>query len=385
MNMLGEANEPIVKSKILIVDDTPANVKLLVSAMIHQYEVLVANEGQTALQLAEREHPDLILLDIMMPGMDGYAVCRQLKSQDKTTKIQIIFITAMGGEVDEMMGLQIGAIDYITKPFSIPIVLSRVATHLALRHSYLQIERQYAALREMEQLRKDVEAIVRHDMKSPIDGMIGCLNLLLRKDSEDGIDVRSFLKMLLDSAHQLREMVNVSLNLVKIEQGTYNVELKPVDLLPILRRILTDHQSMIKRKNIEIHLLVNGHPEQERDTFTILGDDTLCYTMIANLFRNALEASRHGHPVHISLQTNEHAELIIHNNGMVPKEIQTRFFDKYVTYGKKCGTGLGTYSARLMAETQKGSISLHSSEEEGTTVTIVLLKEEEKDEHFDRR
>ncbi|MEO5348306.1 MAG: hybrid sensor histidine kinase/response regulator [Magnetococcus sp. YQC-3] len=404
MSARDESALPAGKSKVLVVDDTPENVKILANALIKQYEVLVSNEGEGALQLAEQELPDLILLDIMMPGMDGYTVCRRLKENATTRNIPVIFITAMGSEVDEVMGLQIGAADYITKPFRIPIVLSRVATHLSLHDSYVQIEQQYAALRALEQARRDVEAIIRHDMRSPIDGMIGCLSLLLRHGNLPEKEVRGFHEMLLDSANQLRAMVNLSLNLVKMEQGTYEAVLEPIDLLPVLRRLLAEHHSLIQAKKSEVDILANGHPVQAQDTFTILGDELLCYSMLANLFRNALEASGRGQPVRISLngpcagQTpsgqddgqgplpgNGYAEVSIHNHGMVPREIQSRFFDKYVTYGKKSGTGLGTYSARLMAETQKGSIRLQSSEEEGTTLTVVLLKGEESVEYFDRR
>ncbi|MEO5339875.1 MAG: hybrid sensor histidine kinase/response regulator [Magnetococcus sp. MYC-9] len=373
------------KPKILIVDDIPINTKLLVNATLPLYEPVVANRGELALQLAEQEKPDLILLDIMMPGMDGYAVCRQLKAQESTCRIPVIFISSMNDEVDEMKGLQFGAVDYITKPFSIPIVLARIATHLTLRDSYVQLERQYVALCELDRLRKDMEAVVRHDMKSPIDGIIGCAAMLLRNESLSQDDVRCFHQLILDAANQLREMTNLSLNLVKMEQGHYKAVLRSLDLVPILQHVQRDLQGLSERQGSRVHLLIAGQPVQEGTHFWVQGDDTLCYTMLANLVRNALEASAEGQEVRVALSSGaEEARIAIHNQGAVPEEIVDRFFDKYSTHGKKGGTGLGTYSARLMVETQRGSLHLHSTEQEGTTLTVVLLKGEHDAEHSDR-
>lgn len=370
-------NTERARPKILIVDDMPMNIKLLVNALISQYDPVVASRGALALQLAEQEQPDLILLDIMMPEMDGYTVCQTLKAQKVTCNIPVIFISAMNDELDEMKGLQLGAVGYISKPFSIPIVLSRIATHLALRHSYVQLEEQYVALREMDRLRKDVEAITRHDLKSPIDGILGCSEMMLKRlQTLSQEDVGQFIRMIRDSARQLREMINLSLNLIKMEQGSYVVSMQPIDLVPLVRRIVADNQTLLDTKKIVVKFLVNANPVHESDQLIALGDETLCYTMIANLFRNAVEASAIGQQVHISLSDGGGAIIAIHNQGAVPAEIRDCFFDKYTTCGKKGGTGLGTYSAKLMAETQHGSINLQSSEEDGTTLTVILLKGE---------
>ncbi|MBF0401742.1 MAG: hybrid sensor histidine kinase/response regulator [Magnetococcales bacterium] len=378
-------NTERTKPKILIVDDMPINIKLLVNALIHQYEPVVANRGATALQLAAQEKPDLILLDIMMPEMDGYTVCQTLKAQEETCNIPVIFISAMNDEVDEMKGLQLGAVDYITKPFSVPIVLARIATHLALRNAYLQLEAQCVALQEMERLRKDVEAITRHDLKSPIDGILGCAEMVLKRlPTLSQTNIGMFIQMILDSARQLREMVNLSLNLIKLEQGSYAVTLEPINLLPVIQRILADSATLIETKKLAVSVHVNGHPIKEGERLMALGDEALCYTMIANLFRNAVEASETGQTVQILLSDDAAATVAIHNQGTVPDAIRDRFFDKYVTCGKKGGTGLGTYSAKLMAEAQKGSVHLQSSEASGTVLTVVLLKGEQDAEHFDR-
>jgi class 3 adenylate cyclase/CheY-like chemotaxis protein len=120
------------KPTVLLVDDTPDNITLLRELLREQHRILVALNGEKALALVAEQHPDLILLDIMMPGMDGHEVCRRLKADKNTRDIPVIFLTAMSSEEDERTGLALGAVDYITKPISPPIVMARVATHLTL-------------------------------------------------------------------------------------------------------------------------------------------------------------------------------------------------------------------------------------------------------------
>ncbi len=129
-NMIGGSAKPTV----LVVDDTPENLSLMGSLLAQDYRVKVANNGEKALRIATAETPpDLILLDVMMPGMDGYEVCRRLMADDRTRHIPVIFLTAKAEAADEKMGLELGAVDYITKPISPPIVMMRVRNHLALK------------------------------------------------------------------------------------------------------------------------------------------------------------------------------------------------------------------------------------------------------------
>ncbi len=131
---------------VMVVDDTEANIDILVETLGDDYEVTVAMDGESALEFIDEGPPDLILLDIMMPGMDGYEVCRRLKANKETSKIPIIFVTAMGEVEDETKGLELGAIDYLTKPISPPIVLARVKNHLELKLAKEELENQNVIL-----------------------------------------------------------------------------------------------------------------------------------------------------------------------------------------------------------------------------------------------
>ena len=123
------------KATLLLVDDTPENLSVLSDLLKDSYRILVARSGERALKLAAEQQPDLILLDIMMPEMDGYEVCNRLKADSLTREIPVIFLTALSSEEDEKKGLELGAVDYITKPISPAIVVARVATHLTLKQA----------------------------------------------------------------------------------------------------------------------------------------------------------------------------------------------------------------------------------------------------------
>ena len=120
-------------STILIVDDAPENIKVLGGALTQDYKILIARDGETALKLARTEPVDMVLLDIVMPDIDGYEVCRRLKGDEMTRELPVIFITTLDATEDETTGLELGAVDYITKPFRLPIVKARVKTHMELK------------------------------------------------------------------------------------------------------------------------------------------------------------------------------------------------------------------------------------------------------------
>jgi len=173
------------KATVLVVDDTPDNLSLMSGLLKDDYKVKVANNGEKALKIAAAEHPpDLILLDIMMPGMDGYEVCRQLKADPKTRDIPVIFLTAKAAVEDERMGLELGAVDYITKPISPPIVMARVKTQLTLKASadFLRDKNAYLES-EVDKRTREVAAI--QDVT-----ILAMASLAETRDSDTGNHIR---------------------------------------------------------------------------------------------------------------------------------------------------------------------------------------------------
>lgn len=367
--------------KILIVDDERYNIHVLVNILKADYRTIIAKNGEEALKRAyAAPAPDLILLDIMMPGIDGYEVCKQLKTDPQTKEIPVIFVTAMSEIKDETRGLELGAIDYLTKPINPSIVLARVKNHLALQAARKEIERQKqqlevqnAELRETARLREDVEQITRHDLKTPLNVVIGMPGVILEEDNLSDRQVK-YLQMIEAAGYRMLKMINQSVNLLKMERGMYQATPVAVNLLHVFQKIWAEIQNIHDSSDILLEIFVNGgHPEPE-EKFFVYGEELLYYSLFENLLKNAIEASPPKGKVTIScLEQDARAVIRIHNQGAIPESIRSQFFDKYVTYGKKTtGTGLGTYSAKLFAETMGGTINFETSEENGTTLIVQL-------------
>lgn len=185
------------------------------------------------------------------------------------------------------------------------------------------------------------------------------------------------LQMLEESGYRILEIVNSSLDLYKMETGSYKLNPVPVDLLKIVNQIGSETRALMKSKGISINLWINEKRPDESDSFTVLGEEMLCYTMLANLTKNAVEASPEWESILISFGNDNPATVQIRNKGTVPIEIRDKFFEKYSSFGKEGGTGLGTYSAKLIAQTLGGDISFESNDENGTTLTVSLPKASE--------
>jgi signal transduction histidine kinase len=180
-----------------------------------------------------------------------------------------------------------------------------------------------------------------------------------------------------NSGYRMLNMLNLSLDLYKMETGAYKLQPKPVDLAPIVRRIFSELASDMKPRNVTAELSVHGEQDHENAIFTASGEEVLLYSMLSNLIRNAVEASPKDGLVRVALASGKDVNVTIHNMGAVPEHIRETFFNKYVTSGKREGTGLGAYGAKLIAVTHGGGVGCESDEEHGTTVTVTLPKDVE--------
>ena len=229
-------------------------------------------------------------------------------------------------------------------------------------------------LKKAEVLKEDVERITRHDMKTPLMAIISFPQIMKSQPNLTPQQV-DFLDRIENAGYRLLNMINLSLDLYKMERKSYTLKAGAVDLLPIMRRIIAELDALCRSLKVQFHLTVRGRPVTDQDTFIIQGDELLCYTMLANLLKNALEASPAEDRVQVDLEENGAFIVRIHNNGAIPQDIRSRFFEKYATAGKENGTGLGAYSAKLIAETHCGKITCETSEDDGTTITIRLPME----------
>ncbi|GAB1352509.1 MAG TPA: hybrid sensor histidine kinase/response regulator [Candidatus Rifleibacterium sp.] len=360
------------KPRILVVDDIIDNIEILGSILRTEYEVIMAMNGQKALQLASGPNPpDLILLDIVMPDIDGSEVCRRLKASPQTDRIPVIFVSARDEEIDEVNGFALGAVDYIVKPVSPAIVRARVRTHLSLTSAMRQLEKQNCLLQENIRLREDIERIARHDLKGPMTVFMNAPEMLVAAGPLNQAQ-QNILNLQIRTTRRLMEMIHHSLDLYKMEQGTYELKPAGVDILRVLREVLRECSGLAASRDVVCDIRVDDREPQDSETFEVKGEELLFSSIFSNLVKNAIEASPDGGLVKVSLYHGHEATVKIHNSGSIPEKIRDRFFERYVTFGKDRGSGLGTYSARIMAATLGGNLSFVSNEHDGTTLIFTL-------------
>lgn len=222
--------------------------------------------------------------------------------------------------------------------------------------------------KELEALREHVERITRHDLKTPLMGVIWGARTLHAADNLDS-EQQKIVERIEAAGNTMLSMINKSLDLYKMEQGTYAVQASPVDIRELVDRIVSESSG---EETPEVTVNFSGRPMSAKDYFYVLGEESLLYTMLGNLLLNAFEAAGKRGVVTVNLHSGDSNIIEIHNPGAVPPEVRATFFEKYSTAGKAFGTGLGTYSARLVARTHGGDITMQTSDTEGTTVTVTL-------------
>ncbi|NDJ59563.1 MAG: response regulator, partial [Chloroflexi bacterium] len=230
------------KNVVLIVDDIPTNLDVLLEFLQETgFEVLVATDGEDAIQKASYAQPDIILLDVMMPGIDGFETCRRLKATDATKDIPVVFMTALSDTVDKVKGFSIGAVDYITKPLQWEEVLARINTHLTIHRQRVEIER----LREQDrryyetlsQMKDDFVNATTHDLKNPLTVIFMSVDFLRKHGRVDDRDGREYLDHIELGAQQMHGLINDLLDLAKIETGTGLIK-DEVNLVTFVRSIV---------------------------------------------------------------------------------------------------------------------------------------------------
>src|ERR1051325_2821514 len=233
-----------------------------------------------------------------------------------------------------------------------------------------ELRHQNEILAENVRLKDDVERISRHDLRSPLTSIIS-LAQIIREDGTLPREHDASLRLIEQAGYRVLNMANLTLDLYKMEQGTYRLVPKAVDVRVVIDRVLLDLQALIRTRGVTC--VVTGDATGPYTVF-VLGDDLLAHSMISNLVKNAVEATASGGRVTIQARAGKRVTISVHNDAQVPAELRERFFEKYTTAGKIGGTGLGAYSARLMAQTQGATIALDSSAERGTTVTVDMAR-----------
>ncbi|MDF1574723.1 MAG: hybrid sensor histidine kinase/response regulator [Bacteroidales bacterium] len=281
---------------VLIVDDISENIQVLGTILDeHGIEFSYASSGTEALESVSFSKPDLILLDVSMPGMTGYEVCEILKKNGETKEIPVIFLTAKTETTDIIKGLDVGGIDYVTKPFNSKELLTRVKMHLELSLSKKIISKQNAHLEMInKQLREALAAkdkffsIVAHDLKSPFHTLLGFSDLLLTTfENRDPEDIKRQLKIIKQSSQNAYELLINLLEWSRSQTGRLKHKPVVIDLAVQIKEVMSMLSNTAERKQIQLILDIQG-------TWKGFEDKHMFQTVIRNLVSNALKFTRPG-------------------------------------------------------------------------------------------
>ena len=358
-------------SRILVVDDHPVSLKLLTHLFKDEYEVHTALDGETALAMCQVEPlPDLVLMDVMMPEMDGFEVVRRMREHPATAQIPVIFVTGLTDEAAHLKGLELGAVDFVSKDTDPKMLRPRVRNFIKFVEMRRQLQADYDAMLDAAQMREAVEGITRHDLKGSLAAIVSMLQSLADDDTMQTQHVAR-LRLVEEAALQVMNMVNLSSELYKMEAGHFTLKAVPVEVGHILHRLVALARSTFADKQLAISVDTDTPVGSEMPTAT--GDAVLCYSLFQNLLKNACEAAPPSSRVLVTLKDETPLRILIENTGAVPAALRDCFFDKFTTNGKSGGSGLGTYSARMLVTAQNGRVEMATSDSDNhTTLTITL-------------
>lgn len=364
---------------LLIVDDTAANLKLLTRLLgAAGFRVRPVASGEAALAAARSEAPDLVLLDVDMPDMDGYEVCRRLKADPALTEVPVLFLSALGETEDKLAAFAAGGVDYVTKPFRVEELRARIATHLEMRRLRQALEARnreldssYRKLRELERMRHDLIHMLAHDMRSPLMGISGYLELLEIDRDSLSEDHRDFVARALDATRTLVRHVDAMLDVDRLESSRVPISAADHPLRELVERAIGALGPIGARR-------ITWRPDSEPSVHARC-DAELVTRVAGNLISNALIYSEEDQPVEVAVRAGDGgvARVEVRDRGAgVPVDLRPRIFEKYVTRGVARGRtrsmGLGLAFCRLAIEAHGGRIGFESPEGGGATFWFEL-------------
>jgi two-component system sensor histidine kinase/response regulator len=341
------------KLRVLLVDDEPLNLDVLAGLFRGLYSVTAVKSGEQALACASGPNrPDLVLLDVMMPEMDGYEVCRRLKADERTREIPIVFVTAKSDVGDETKGLDLGAVDYLAKPISPPIVLARVKGIL----SRVMLQRQ------VDEMQRTFTAMIVHDLRNPLNVITGFTELALSEPAvEESFELRTGLQRVLENALRASLLVSQMLDLTQLRAGRVTLEPVELDVSGLLQRLASDQELLARGKKIRLETAIEPGLSASADPLKLA-------EVVMNLIGNALKFTPAGGTITLAASfASEHRLRISVTDtgpGIPPEEVVKLFVPWRQVAGtnKRAvrGHGLGLAICRMIVEAHGGAIGLES-------------------------
>ena len=359
--------EIIKKPLVLIVDDTPKNLQVL-SNILHDkgYNICISTSGSQALESVNTEAPDLILLDIQMPVMDGFETFKALKLNSNSKDIPVIFLTAVVEPEKILQGFELGAVDYITKPFNIPELTARVATHL-------EIKRSREKLLELNATKEKLFSIISHDLKSSLGSVLGISDLLLENFDDYKLDeIRQFVSNIYQSSKNTFELLENLLDWSRLQTEKLTQRMEKHNLKTNTDNICLLYSEIAKNKNITLQNNIHS------DVF-IYCDIDMTKTVLRNLISNAIKFTNIKGLVSLnSIESDSHVEIQVSDSGVgiMAENIPYLFsIEKNISTpgtNNEKGTGLGLMLCKELIEKQGGKIWVESELGKGSTFKFTL-------------
>lgn len=353
---------------VLVVDDHLVNLRLLTAILQGAgYTVITGSNSQEALEQITSQSPDIILLDVMMPGMNGFSLCRKLKKDPLFSDIPIIFLTSLSQKEDIIEGFSAGGNDYIVKPFNQQELLARVRNHLHLYDTLLENKRLTELSEDANRSKTEFLASMSHEIRTPLNSIIGMAEVLA--DTRLTSEQHNYVRIFRSAGESLLEIINDILDLSKIEAGQTELEAIDFHLPSLLDSVVSILSVRAAEQNTPISIQI--HPDVPH---ALRADPTRLRQILINLVGNGLKFTKNG-TVQISVNTDSDNRLLfaIKDNGIgIPKEKQELIFESFtqadsLTTRKYGGTGLGLTICKKLSTIMNGDIWLESSPGTGST------------------
>ena len=369
-----ESNINRSEYKILIVDDVVSNVLLLKILLTNEkFQVCTANNGTTCIEMARKEHPDLILLDVMMPDISGFDTAVILKKDEETKEIPIIFLTALNTPADLVHGFQVGASDFLTKPFNKEELVMRVMQQISLVAAKRIIEKQNAELRATLNNRDKMYSVIAHDLRSPMASIRMVLNLVIQSATPESVGPELF--MLLDNANkeaeEVHDLLDNLLKWTKSQTGKLTVVTQELDLCDIIPGAVEIFDMIAASKHITLEQIGTDQ------SIKVLADNDMMKTVLRNFMSNAIKFSPEGSTIQISVNNEgEFARVSVKDQGVgIAADRLGSIFHKGESTsgtGGEEGSGLGLQLCQDFARKNGGDCFVESVEGEGSTFSFTI-------------
>lgn len=360
--------------KILIVDDVMSNVLLLkVLLTKEQFGVCTAYNGKECIEAAHTQHPDLILLDVMMPDLDGYETAGILKNDPETASIPIIFLTALNQPSDLVNGFKAGASDFLTKPFNKEELIMRVMQQISLIMARRIIERQNKELLSTIKNRDKMYSVIAHDLRSPMASIRMSLNLFVNTVPPEAVgeEMFSLIDMANKESEETHDLLDNLLKWTKSQTGNLKVVTQEFDVKDVLPGVKDIFDAVAATKNIKLRLTMCD------DKVIVFADNDMLKTVVRNFISNAIKFSNEGSFIDISLSVEDDKAIISvrdYGVGISEDRIAGLFSDGSSTYGTRNeeGSGLGLQLCKDFAVKNGGDVKVTSILGEGSTFSVYV-------------